>query len=287
MKTTPEKSLRHEQPKDSKINEEKCQPTGKFSYFKNPINAAPPICPHTNIGLDQLYIEITNESHKLITLKLRDITNKMKAKESKEKNFPYITPNGTCTQRNQEYFTNPSGYYVIDFDDVADIVALKEKLISDPELRPIFFFISPSGKGIKALYNIDVSLIDYEASSNKMHRLFYSFNNYLSIFYSDILKPDAEGHYMCSANKDLLRPCFVCHDPEAYYDLEEKTIIDKKFTQWYYNEPEHPQQSNGQEWTFESSPDIASIATKHLISESHHPQILRFACACLHYDIDP
>lgn len=265
-------------------NGKEYHPTGKFSYFKKPINAASPICPHTNIGFDQLFIETTNDSHKFITSKLRDITDKAMAKEYKEKNFPYITPNGTCTQRNQEYFNEPSGFFIIDLDDLADIDGTKERLLNDPELKPVFLFVSPSGNGIKAFYNIDVSLIDFSASSNKMHKLFYSFNNYINIFYSDFIKPDQSGNFICVSGKDLLRPCFVCHDLKAYYNPGEKSAIDQTFFSWYYKAP---QQQVKEPETFTQSHNLAGIAEKHLIPDSHHPQILRFACACLHYDMDP
>lgn len=251
---------------------------GTFSYYPplHTITKGEHHYPIEIIELSKLKDEITGTRHKFITDRLRGIPDKKKRDKYKAANFYSVTPNGTFHFRDTSQLIKPSGYFIADFDDITDISVARQKLINDVEIKPVLLFVSPSQNGIKAFYKIDIGLIDYEAGSNKMQKLFYSFNTYLSLSYTDVLTADAKGNFICASGKDIPRLCFVCHDPEAYYNPDESSGIDESFYNKYYK----PHGKKEKTKIVSPRTTIDDLAARHLTNDNHHPELLKFIAAC-------
>ena len=175
-----------------------------FSFFQNPIKN---ILPASVKSLLDVYGLITGEKYKSITQKLRSNTDETQIKSCKEKNFDYVTFSGIFKKRNDSAILNHSGLLVVDFDDVSDIDGLKSKLMGDQMLETQLLFISPTGKGLKWIIEIDVNSFSH-------HDCFRAIENY--IMYHHKIEIDTSG-------KDVSRASFLCHDPSAY--LNPKYLI--------------------------------------------------------------
>jgi hypothetical protein len=254
---------------------------GKFSYFKSPVTN---IRPHCQMSPADLHIELTNEGHKYHTDRVRQLTTKAERAKYKQENFPIILPTGIYTGREAKDFQQASGFFIVDIDNQSNVSEISERFINDTEIRPVLLFISPSGNGIKAMYKTDVSLIDFEARERKLHRIADSFNTYLSVYYRDIIKPE-NGFYLCGSTYNLVQPCFICHDPNAYFNSDETSIIDDNFYKDYYRPQQRPDQKlNGSSQTH--GWDLPGIAARHLPGDCHHQQLMKFFAACNHFSHD-
>src|SRR6266496_6226941 len=111
------------------MNQMTMQVIKEISYFKAPITNVKPLGRTT---LEYLYKEIASTIHKDITEQCRTITDKEQRTKFKAASFCYITPNGVFAYRKHSAFIRPSGYVVIDFDNVTDIERLKKRLLNDP-----------------------------------------------------------------------------------------------------------------------------------------------------------
>lgn len=126
----------------------------------------------------------------------------------KQQTLPYVTPCGVFTRRRSDCLKLPSGLMVVDVDhlDSPDEAGrLKQLLFKDPYLAPVLVFISPTGRGVKAFVPCPIGKDSTEAVRWAM--------NYVHCMY------DAEntqpGKGVDTSGKDLVRACFLCHDPKA------------------------------------------------------------------------
>jgi hypothetical protein len=115
--------------------------------------------------------------------------------------MPYVTWSGTFSKRKKkDPFLQHSGLLCLDFDDLADVKAIRRKVEADP--FTMVSFVSPRGNGLKVVLPVPPEPEHHEA-------LFAAAANYFERAYS--LQADASG-------KDISRACFLCHDPELYYN---------------------------------------------------------------------
>jgi len=231
-----------------------------FSYFFPPIRLRKDEkkAPEKNITIDELHSMITGDNFKELQVFFSSWrANGKNEKKFKETYLHYFTPHGTYSDhRAKEYLIMPSKILAADFDDIADPKALIKLLINDNIIRPVLAFISPSGKGIKALYKCDPSVIDIKAKSRQLERAFSALNNYFFKTYKQKLCP----------GQDIARACFLCHDPEAYYNSEESSIIDLHFYLQHIGVSTHT--------------TLHTLDKRHLSKkDNHYPELLNFTSA--------
>ena len=93
---------------------------------------------------------------------------------------------------------------------------MRRVLHDDPLLRPVLTFISPSGLGVKAFvptYHLSTATSGKqitECMSWAMQYVETAYNTETSVFSETKTKVDFSG-------KDLVRSCFLSHDPEALF----------------------------------------------------------------------
>lgn len=187
----------------------------KFSLFSSPISNTQPC---KDITLHDVHEYITGETAKKNTDSLRAIADKKTARQFKARNFDYCTFSGTFTQRTDDGLIQHSGLLCFDFDDLKNTEETKQKLLSDEFFETQLLFVSPSGKGIKWVVEIDIE--------KAPHRdWFNAISNYLLHTYS--LEADSQ----CV---NLSRACFLSHDSNCYINTNtpKKNKKEFKITEW-------------------------------------------------------
>lgn len=200
----------------------------RMSYFMPPI--APlrdgrgrivtpaTLLPFCEVSVEQVYRMITcNEKLRLLTEQVRAATDMRTAKTTL---LPYVTPCGTFTRRSSKCFVSPSRLIVIDVDHLdsyEEAVGMRRTLFDDPFLRPVLAYISPSGRGVKAFvpaataHPADETRNIAESTDKAMR--------YVELAYGQesghSATPTAKG--VDGSGKDLVRACFLSHDPEALF----------------------------------------------------------------------
>lgn len=168
-----------------------------FSFFQRPIrNTLPLRC----IGIPDIFRYIAGHYAKAQTETLRTITDKDTARKYKAENFDFCTFSGIFRTRSRDGLLQQSDLLCVDFDHVADIPALKEKLLNDPCFDTELLFRSPSGDGLKWVIKIDRQGLEHS-------QFFQAIYNYLVA--NGYPEPDKSG-------SDVSRSCFIPYDPEAY-----------------------------------------------------------------------
>jgi len=169
-----------------------------FSFFRKPIRNTEPLrC----ITIPDIYRYIVNPRFAgTQTSILRSIEDKGIARKYKADNFDFCTFSGTFRSRNKSELLSHSELLCIDFDHIADIPSLKERLLNDEYFDTELLFRSPSGDGLKWVISVD--RMGYEHS--RFYRTVY---NYL--MEKDFPEPDMSG-------SDVARSCFIPYDPDAY-----------------------------------------------------------------------
>jgi len=259
----------------------------QFSYFYKPVKN---IVPSKNITLEDLYQIVISEDHKARTLALRAIQEINQAKTYKAKNFDYVTPNGTFSQRSDDNLIEASGGFIVDLDHLKNLLLVFQRLMADTILVPVFIFRSPSGDGLKVFLRIDVSLIDLAAPRKKMQCIWEAVNCYFSKHYADIIEPDAKGNFIDPSGSDLSRACFIAHDKDAFFNSNSTVVLGKEFILQYKVE-EKKAESKQQNTSSHKKPShlttLQDLAARHLLpKDNHHPQLIAFICAANTIDTD-
>src|SRR5262245_40788930 len=125
------------------------------------------------------------------------------AKNSKQQLLAF-TMSGTCGVRKGKALQSHSGVLQVDIDDLEQIEPMRSRLMKDPHVA--FGFVSPSGRGLKLGLRIDGN---HHAAS------FLAAESYFATTYKAGIDPSV---------KDLLRLCFVSHDPELWQNHEAKIL---------------------------------------------------------------
>ena len=169
----------------------------RFSFFKAPISNTKP---HKSITIRDAYNYIIGHYAKEQTETLRSITDKKRAKIYKAANFAYATFSGEFDIRSNNAVKAETGLLCIDFDHVAQLEVLFNKLLQDRYFETALLFRSPSGDGLKWVIEVPTSNISRQA-------MFTAVENYIK---------QAYGVQIDKACKDVSRACFLPHDPQAY-----------------------------------------------------------------------
>jgi hypothetical protein len=174
-----------------------------ISFFPGPITNK---VPSEAMSLPQVCEILVAEKYKLLCSVLRESADK-KALTAAKKKLDYVTFGATFSQRHLDGLVAPSGYIIMDFDDLPNPQEIKQVLSTDAYF--VLVFISPSGKGIKALLHI---------SEQEFKKAFIDISLYCQQQYG--LVPDVSG-------SDITRACFLSYDPEYYYNPEAKSYTIK------------------------------------------------------------
>ena len=113
---------------------------------------------------------------------------------------------GIFSKRNEANIIQHSNLLVLDFDHIANVEDLKQKLLQDQYFETELLFISPSGDGLKWVIPINI----HEAVHQDYYR---AVKNYIKATYN--LDVDQSG-------KDVCRACFLPYDKEAYINPKYK-----------------------------------------------------------------
>jgi len=169
--------------------------------------------PSVNVSLADVFKVLRSEKYKNVTAELRSKTNKVERDLWKQNKLDYATSSGTFTKRANAGLIQHSNYFCVDMDHVGDkdaIEAMKQRVLK--VYKPALMFVSPSGDGLKIVYQIDTG----QASHEQFFSAFQTFfRNEFNI----------EIDEKC---KDVSRACFLCYDPECFMS-EAPTIMDKAF----------------------------------------------------------
>lgn len=200
----------------------------KMSYFMPPI--APikneqgrtivpaTLIPFCEVSASQIYQMITrDENLRILTGQVRDAADIKTAKASL---LPYVTPCGIFTRRNSQCFVSPSGLAIIDIDHMdsyQEAVELRHALFNDPFLRPVLTFISPSGRGVKAFVPYRATNRD-DAVGCITENMIWAMQ-YVELTYGpeNELSAHTPAKGVDISGKDIVRACFLSHDPEALF----------------------------------------------------------------------
>ena len=172
----------------------------RFSFYRHPITNKMPC---EEMTLAQLYALVTSDAAKAATEQLRAITDEDAAKAFKRTSFDYVTPAGVFTYRKADQIITPSGYIVIDIDDLPDSAAVEDtfqQLLNIPRLETLLLFRSPSGHGLKWI----VPIVNNQGHDHGFY--FDAVSNYLKTF----------GIVADPSGRDICRACFVPYDPNAF-----------------------------------------------------------------------
>lgn len=170
------------------------------------------LTPFKTMSFDEVHRLITSDQRLTeLTLAIRNAAaqgDETTARFLKQQTLPYVTPCGVFTRRRSDCLKLPSGLVVVDVDhlDSPDEAGrLKQLLFKDPYLAPVLVFISPTGRGVKAFVPCPIGKDSTEAVRWAM--------NYVHCMYDTENTQPGKG--VDTSGKDLVRACFLCHDPKA------------------------------------------------------------------------
>jgi hypothetical protein len=103
------------------------------------------------ISVEVALERIKNGKSKVLCERIRETIDKERANKLKA-NLPSICFSGKFTERKDEFLQEHSGMICLDFDDVGDVNEFKSELCCNEYIFAAW--VSPSGKGIKALISI-------------------------------------------------------------------------------------------------------------------------------------
>jgi len=183
----------------------------ELSLYKSPITNVKPL---KNIEIIHLIELIKSNKYKDTVLQIRKEDNKEKKNELKKNKLDYVTIGGTFTSRGDKNIISPSGLAPIDIDGIEKgLEELKIKLKEDPYILALF--ISPSGKGLKAIVRVPTDVKEY--------------SNYVESYYDYLHKKyGIDAGKLDKATKDISRACFLSWDEDIWVNNSSKIFEEKK-----------------------------------------------------------
>ena len=181
-----------------------------FSFFRRPVRNTEPM---RAIEIPDIYRYIKGTYAKRQTDALRAMTDRDAARKFKAENFDYCTFSGVFRTRNKSDLLLHSDLICLDFDHVADIPSLKERLLHDEYFETELLFRSPSGDGLKWVVSIDRQGFEHSDC-------FTAIYNYL------VANGYPEPDRACS---DGARACFLPYDPEVFINKKYKHTDEETF----------------------------------------------------------
>jgi hypothetical protein len=157
-----------------------------------------------------------------IRTKRKDITDDIRACKTKAERgsikdgLPGVAFAGKFSTRSKDNCSDPSGLICLDFDNLKDVVAVKDKLIKSKYCLAIW--VSPSGNGLKMLVRIPLVIGD------ERYKEYYK----AALEHYKELRPD-------EATKDFARLCYLSHDPNIY--INENAVVFTKKKIAYVSKP--------------------------------------------------
>ncbi len=185
-----------------------------ISVYRAPVNNTSPL---KSVSLSDIAKVIKSDKYKYLTEKLRSLPSKEEKDLCKVGELDYTTFSGTFSRRAKIGLIKHSNQFCIDIDHIGNDEALrsmKERILN--AFTPSLMFISPSGDGLKCVFQIDIEQGTHE-------QYFRAFQNF---FRSEF---NTEIDEKCS---DVSRACFLCYDPECYTS-DVPTILCKAFIDTY------------------------------------------------------
>lgn len=170
------------------------------------------LTPLRTINLEEIYKLITsNERLTALTLEVRNAAlwgDENTSRLLKQQTLPYVTPCGIFTRRRSDCLEELSGLVVVDIDHLEsteEAEKLRQLLFDDPYLCPALVFVSPTGQGVKAFVPCAIGQSATDGIRWAM--------NYVHCMYDTDHQQSGKG--VDTSGKDLVRSCFLCHDPGA------------------------------------------------------------------------
>lgn len=157
-----------------------------ITIYKSVYNSTP-----IHIHVDKVLSRFRSEDKDNIG-KLSELSKEQR--DQAKKDLPIACFGGKFKARKSDELIESSGLLTLDFDDV-DIQKVKEHLQKDENIYS--YWVSPSGKGLKALVLID------KVNNDAEYKAYYNYiyeNRYKGL--------------LDSSGKDINRACFFCYDPE-------------------------------------------------------------------------
>lgn len=172
----------------------------KISYFKDLKSRVPePAAKELEYYLQRIK---DGKNEKLITqLRLEVDPDKKKALKN---NLPAVTFCGQFTLRNKDNLKQGSGFAILDFDKLENVIQEKELLKANDYVFAAW--ISPSGNGLKALVKIPIISNDIE---------YKHIFKQLQVIFKNV---DPSG-------SDITRLCFESYDPDIYLNYDSEKFI--------------------------------------------------------------
>lgn len=173
---------------------------GQFSFYRGPISNTKP---NGLLDMPKLIGLIKSQKYLSITQKLRAEPDKG-VRESIKRGLDYITPAGVFQARKNDKLLTPSGLACLDLDHLpaSEIGATQSQLRQNHFCHALF--VSPSGSGLKVFFKIPATL-----DADRYKTFYRSFAATLGV------RVD-EG--AC----DIARACFLCHDPEPFFNPDSR-----------------------------------------------------------------
>lgn len=202
------KFLFHQNEPNTDIYNEPSAPL--VSFFLSPITNIKPV---KNLTLEQIYLKIVGGDYINITKETNGAT-KEQLDKLKKNDLDYVTFSCICNSRSAKEVIQHSGYICVDVDHVGENTELSTKIRE--VIIPALLFTSPSGTGLKVVFQIDIlngAHIEYFIALQEFFK--QTFNIQID-----------------TACKDVVRACFLCHDPDVYFDFNPEFLGREFITQF-------------------------------------------------------
>ncbi len=174
--------------------------------------------PYKTMTLQEVYRTITaNERLQQLTARVRqafESGDTRAYRALKQASLPYVTPCGTFSHRRGDSLLEASGLVVVDIDHLdstEEAEELRRQLFEDPYLRPELVFVSPCGRGVKAFVPYSPNP-PQDIRRNAAESIYWAMD-YVQCMYADGNRNPDKG--VDTSGKDLVRACFLSHDPDA------------------------------------------------------------------------
>jgi archaellum biogenesis ATPase FlaH/predicted transcriptional regulator len=181
-------------------NQESFCNKAKMSLYSFPITETDS---KANITPFELFVKVKYPEFEKIINEIRGLEDEKEQDHLKTAYLPTVTPSGIYSKRNQVGFIEHTGIICLDFDHIENLVDFKQKILSDSEIETLLLFLSPSGLGYKWFVRIPNNVYTHISYFNAI-------KHYLKVTY------DFEIDNKC---KNISRPCFLSHDPEAFLNF--------------------------------------------------------------------
>lgn len=173
----------------------------KVTVFAPPIVSKDKL-PFNNLTIARVVDLIRSEHFKGITETIRSKPTKTQQKHLKETQFPFVFWSGTFRGRRDVDLVEHSKLICIDVDGLGEDLAHVQSLVNaDPCV--ILSFVSPSGNGLKVVYEIDLTVHNQEKW-------------YKGLSKSIQTLCDLPAQKIDPSCKNPARACFLTYDPNIY-----------------------------------------------------------------------